>query len=378
MIKGVFRAFKENPWLIYIYVLFLFVLIFDILIYAFGDSVFGFREAARRNSPIDRTTAQFEEKFEKEKHVSFLLLGYGGGGHSGGNLTDVIKLLVVDPSKKRINLISIPRDLWVAIPIRSDKSEYFKINAAYAVGLDDRNYPLKEAPYKEPLGHFNLSKKVVADVTGVEANWVVSVDFSGFSRAIDELGGIEVNVAISFDDYFYPVKGFENETCGASAEEIDSWHEKYSGFELEKRFACRYEHLHFDKGVVQMDGETALKFVRSRHSDTYGGDFSRAERQMAVLQAIAKKALDLRALDDVASFFERFIGSVRTDLKAADLVEMLAKYPDIADYEVNSIILSTDNVLTEWSGGGGYSLISKDGVGEWSIVKRFVLEEMQR
>src|SRR3989344_6956974 len=171
-----------------------------------------------------------------QEAFTVLLLGYGGAGHDGGNLSDVIMVAHINTKEKEISFISIPRDLWVEIPVRSDKKEYYKVNAAYAIGSDDKGFPLKEPQYKGEGGAAKLSKEVVSDVVGMPIDYFIAVDFEGFRKIVDILGGLEVNVPVTFDDYFYPVKGLENETCGILAEQISEFHANYSGFELEKQF----------------------------------------------------------------------------------------------------------------------------------------------
>ena len=303
------------------------------------------------------------------------MLGYGGAGHDGGYLTDVIKLVNIDPNTHRINVISIPRDLWVPVPVRSDQPEWQKINAAYAIGMDD-NYPLKQTQYRGGDGARRLIADVIFDIFGITVDYVAAVDFTGFENLVDRLGGIDVNVPVSFTDQFYPIKGRENDLCGMSPEQMVEVHEKYSGFELEKQFECRYERLEFAQGPTKMNGETALKFVRSRHSGEHGGDFARAARQAAVLEGIKNKALSLKALANLPEFWAIYKNYVSTDLTAEAVLAFLAKYPDVSNYEVKNILLTTDNVLQHLtSSSGAYILSPKAGGNNWIEVQDYILRE---
>lgn len=304
---------------------------------------------------------------------NILLLGYGGSGHDGSSLTDVLMVAHLEPEEKRVVLISVPRDLWVSIPIRSDQSKNFKINAAFAVGSDDEKYPLKEARFKGMTGGGELAKYVVGQVIGMPIDFFIAVDFEGFKKAIDILEGIEVDVPVAFDDYFYPVKGLENETCGKSPEEIAELHEEFSGFQLEKQFECRYEHIHFDFGAQHMDGETALKFVRSRHSGQHGGDFARSQRQQALLSAIKNKALSIYSVDDAITFINQFNNVVQTDAVGGVIKEFVTIIGDPKGYEISYINLTTENVLAQTTTGAGqFILVPKEGVGEWRTVHQFI------
>ncbi|MBU0572280.1 LCP family protein [Patescibacteria group bacterium] len=302
-----------------------------------------------------------------------LLLGYGGAGHDGGNLTDSITLASVDTKEKEVVLISIPRDLWIALPVDYDNTQNYKINAAYAIGGDENKYPNKKPVYRGEEGGGELAKYAASIVTGLEVDYYMSINFDGLVDAIDLLGGIEVDVSNPFDDYFYPVKGLENETCGISGEDIAEFHQKYSGFQLEKQFECRYEHLHFEKGLQKIDGETALKFVRSRHSDQYGGDFARSARQHEILAAIKNKLISLDAISQASPVLNKLTGSVNTDLDSEAIKQILTKAGNPLDYKIAHIYLTEDNVFySSSSSGGQYILIPREGVNKWSEVHKYI------
>lgn len=312
---------------------------------------------------------------QKEDSIyTTVLLGYGGAGHDGGTLSDSIILIEADPSTKKASIISIPRDLWVTIPTDFNNTSYNKINAAYSVGLDDIRYPNKRPEFKGKNGGGNLAKSVVSQIIGANVDYFAAVDFEKFIKIVDTLGKIEVDVPGTFDDYFYPVKGLENETCGKSAEEIAVFHSKYSGFELEKQFICRYEHLHFDKGLTTIDGESALKFVRSRHGDS---DFGRSERQFAVLEAINRKLIPLSAFSKGESLLNTLFGMVKTDLSVNKIYEIYQILGEAGGYKVTKIHLSEDNTLIAKKGPQGqYILIPKAGINNYTEIQNIIQQNM--
>ena len=309
-----------------------------------------------------------------DENLNVLLFGMGGEGHSGGTLSDSITLISINPESKKTNVISIPRDLWVPIPTDWDNLTYNKINAAYSIGIDSSvRYPNKKTEYRGKLGGGNLAKYVIGKVTGIPIDYFVAINFSSYIDVINILGGIEVNVEKPFDDYFYPVKGLENEICGFSAEKIAEVHQKYSGFELEKQFTCRYEHLSFKKGKQNMDGETALKFVRSRHSDQYGGDFARSERQHEVLEAIKDKILSKNILGKGNEILDKLNKSVTTDININLLKETLEPLGNITQYQINHIYVTEENVLSSSkSSNGQYILQPKAGQGNFEGIKSYI------
>jgi len=314
---------------------------------------------------------------DEKSLYNVLLLGYGGAGHDGGTLSDTIIIANIDTKNKRVNLISIPRDLWVEVPVRSDKKEWYKINMAHAIGVDDTRYGLKEPRYKGEAGGGELAKTVVSDVTDMPIDYFISVSFDSFKEAIDILDGVEVTVPVAFDDHFYPVKGLENETCGFSAEEFAEFHEKYSGFDLEKQFECRYEHLHFDEGAQSMDGESALKFVRSRHSSQHGGDFARSQRQQALIVGIKNKVISLGSLNDSLKFFNKFTDVIRTDMDTDLVGSALDIIGNPNEYSINFISITEENVLvSSRSSGGAFILIPKEGIGKYDDLRAYIKEEI--
>lgn len=355
---------------------------------ALGSSIYLFRQVP---TEIEVTNEEFIEEVSEvevgeieadafspfavgeDDKLSAVLIGHGGAGHSGGTLADAIVLLSVDPKDKEALLVSIPRDLWIALPTDYNNQTYNKINAAYAIGQDAVSYPNKRPEFRGAAGGGNLLKYAVFAVTGIQVDNFIAVDFSGFQKAIDELGGVEVDVPRTFDDYFYPVKGLENETCGFTGEQIADFHAQYSGFNLEKQFKCRYEHVHFDQGKVKMSGSDALKFVRSRHSASYGGDFARSERQFALLQAISDKVLSLKIITTGGKALSALTSLVTTDIKTSEIKEIFSSLGDTSSYKLKEIHLSTDNVLNSGTGPQGqYILVPKDGAGKWEGIQKYI------
>lgn len=308
--------------------------------------------------------------------IGVLLLGLRGDTSRGGFLTDTMILAYAEPAKKHITLISIPRDLWVPLPINSE-NPHFKINHAYAIGIDDRNYPDKAPIYKGSAGGGTLAKKVVSDVTGLPIQYFVSLDFIGFEKAIDILGGIDVNVTRSFEDPFFPITGKETDPCGKTEEEIATLSKTLSGYLLEQQFPCRYEHLVFTSGNTHMDGITALKFARSRHSATDGSDFARSERQKQVILGVKNKVIAFGFLPKAIPFLQTFSQNLRTDINANVIQSYLGRVEEFRNYTVSSIAITTENALEEsYSLDRQYILVPKSGPDNWNSIKEFIKSEL--
>jgi LCP family protein required for cell wall assembly len=133
---------------------------------------------------------------ESEGRINILLLGRAGERYPGRNLTDTVMLLSLDMKKKRAGLLSLPRDLFAPIPGTGLST---KLNSLYQIGLN------------ENVGT-EILRDSVAEITGLPIHYSVMIDFDGFERMIDALGGIRVDVQRDIHDERYPGKNYSYET----------------------------------------------------------------------------------------------------------------------------------------------------------------------
>ena len=261
---------------------------------------------------------------EEKGTLNILLMGIGGGNHEGPELTDTVMLANIDLQNKKVNLISLPRDMWIP-QIES------KINTAYVKGQQ-----------KDERG-IQLSKAVVEKVTGRAPDYAVIVDFDGFVKVVDLLGGIEVDVKRILDDKEYPIAGKEDDLCGQPEEKIEELATAASQLEA---FPCRYEHIHFDAGKQKMNGEQALKFVRSRHGkDGEGSDFARSQRQQEVIRAVKDKVLSLGMLLNPVKIFNMYNivkANIHTDIPEEEYDDFIKLARDMQDSEIRSFVVTLD------------------------------------
>jgi LCP family protein required for cell wall assembly len=192
------------------------------------------------------------------------------------NRSDSIMLLRVGGG--RTVFLSIPRDLRMEIP---------------GHGFDKANAAMQ-------LGGPALAIKTVRAYTGLPINHVVVVDFGGFRKLIDEVGGVDVNVPApilsnSFD-------------CPYSAQRCATWR----GW----RFA---------KGKQHMNGRRALVYARVRENrlNAADTDISRGARQQAVLGALKGQLLSAGTLARVPTMGGALLEPVATDLSAGQLLQLL-------------------------------------------------------
>lgn len=223
-----------------------------------------------------------------EGRTNIVLLGIAGQGHEGSDLTDTILFISIDFRKSDILISSIPRDIWL-----DDLKD--KINTAYHYGEE-----------KEPGGGFKLAKNTSETVIGKPIQYAFLLDFTGFERLVDLVGGLDINVDNSFVDNKYPITGKENDTCGG-----------------DKEYKCRYETVIFQKGWQHMDGKSALQFARSRNAQgDEGTDFARSKRQQKILLAFKGRLFSAQSLNKTK--MNELVGIIKNTVKSdADVADLL-------------------------------------------------------
>ena len=241
-----------------------------VLVWALA-SYFQFRDGvSAANKRLDRKTAQALD--DQHGASNILLLGTDHArlaGRESANRTDSITLVRVDSGSHRIAYLSIPRDLRAEIPGYGTS----KINAAMQVG------------------GAALAVRTVRELTGLPINHVLIVDFSQFEDLINKLGGIDIDVPeriISKFDCPYPTE----ERC------------------------ARWDGWRFAKGKQHMDGHRALIYSRVRKNklNPADTDFSRAEHNQQVLQAVAGKLTSFGTLIKLPFIGDDLLAPVATDI----------------------------------------------------------------
>lgn len=359
----------EKKQKIIIYVSFLFIASLVIAVSAVASFKYFSKEKTIVENPqnlidlnqeinLDPNTVSEDDK----KTLNILLAGYGGAGHEGGYLSDIIQIAHFDFEKKQITFISIPRDLYLT----DTNQQSHKVNAVMAAGMSGGG---------GVDAGLELIRKSIGQIAGLPIKYYIGIDFVGFQRTIGyELDSIDVDVSQTLDDPWYPIEGAQQDPCGYSAEEIANLTNTYSGFELESKFECRYEHLHFAQGKVNMEGHDALAYVRSRHSSS---DYDRSRRQVEVLTAIRNKLFKLEALKDIPKYYEALAKNVNTNLDLESVKYLAPLLVDSDQFEIKGINLSPENVLqSSTSNAGAFILIPKTGMNSWSELQKFIQNQL--
>lgn len=281
-----------------------------------------------------------------DDRTNILILGRGGQGHDAPDLTDTMMLASVHHESGGVTFVSIPRDIWHK-PLR------IKLNSAYYWGNKKQNG-----------GGLVLAKSVVEEIVGVPVHYAVVVDFTLFKDVVDELGGVQVDVENSFEDIKYPIAGREVDDCGGGDPE----------------FLCRYETIKFESGLQFMDGETALKFVRSRNAEgDEGTDLARSSRQQRVILAVKNRLLSryvLLSLSKLSNIKELALSRIETDMAALVTVVVARKFIDARDnFRTTSIpeeLIQVAPISSEYD--NLYVFIPR--ANDWSQIQNWVRENL--
>lgn len=235
---------------------------------------------------------------EKDGRINILLLGLAGENYPGENLTDSIIIVSVNPKTYQTAMLSIPRDFYVQIP---DTNSYTKINALYARGYDK---------HKKTAEGIDDLKSALMEITGLPIHYYIALDFEGFKKIINELGGVKIQVPKDLHDEKYPGPNFS-----------------YQTFDIQK-------------GLQTLDGETALKYARTRHDED--GDFGRAYRQQLILESARSKAfsvgtlLNIPAVNNILNTLGKHL---RTDIPLDELESFLELFKKIDTHlTINKIL----------------------------------------
>lgn len=233
-------------------------------------------------------------------HSNFLVLGTGGGNHDGADLTDTILVASIDNETKLVTMVSIPRDIW----IKDDLIGNSKINEIY---FNAKNY------YDDSAKGIEHMKTQIETMMGIPIHYWVKLDFNGFKEFIDAIGGIDINVEETINDPFYPKDG-----------------------------TYLYEPFYIAAGQHHMDGETALKYARSRKTSS---DFDRANRQQQIIYAVKEKTLQSQIIFDqekIKGILDTLKKNIETNITVKEILTLGSIAADFGPDQISHRLIHDD------------------------------------
>lgn len=263
-------------------------------------------------------------KGERGGRINILVIGVD----DAASLSDTLMVVSIDTrhgKEPQAALISIPRDLYLDIPEFGEG----KINVAYTFGQNN-DYP---------GGGPALSARTVSEILDQPIHYFVAMDFSGFKEAVDAIGGVDLEVKQAIDDPLYP--------------------DAQSG----------YEAFTLPAGKQHLDGETALKYARSRQTTT---DFDRAARQQQILVAFRHQLVNQKVLFDrqrTRRLQEAVDKHLKTDLSQREVAKLGLIWREIDDGRTTRHVIDGTNFLEPYFNG---SYTPRAGFGDFSEIHEFV------
>ncbi len=259
--------------------------------------------------------------------LNFLLIG--SDKRPGASFrTDTMVVVILWPKEGQVSMISVPRDLWIYIPTVGMQ----RINTAYQSG-ETTGYP---------GGGPGLLRDTIAYNLGIRIDHMAMVEFDGFRRIVDTLGGVDVPVACPYTDWRLINPSYDpNNEANWSLYTVPS-------------------------GVDHMDGDLALWYARSRMKSN---DFDRGRRQQEVLRAILARALSTDALSRIPELYSAFTGTITSDVGLADLVKLALYAPRLPSASIRSYYIRPPYVSNWVTPGGAQVLLPNQAALEQMLAQ---------
>ncbi|HEV2403902.1 MAG TPA: LCP family protein, partial [Ktedonobacterales bacterium] len=248
------------------------------------------------------------------------------------------------PNGGATTMISVPRDLWIAVPGNTGAGA--KLNTAYQDGLS--------GGYNgEPAGKTaggDEAARVVSDIIGLPVRFWVTIDFTGFRKLVDALGGVAITVPTAFTAQ-YP----RND---------------------DPRIDPGWKTIHFSVGPQHMTGEQAIEYARARYVTdpvSEGSDFARSARQQLLIHAILGRARQVSAWPGLGGALDALQSSIYTNLSLTDLA-LFAEKLDAT--HASHIGLTDQNVLVDAQSADGQDILLPAN-GDWNAIKTYVAAHLK-
>lgn len=246
------------------------------------------------NKPIE------EEKSITDEPFAILLLGEDYRPETNSENTDAIIVSVWDPEKNKVTLLSIPRDTKVNIPGYGEG----KINSVYVRGEIEKLKQERKGQTPTTSGPL-MTMQVISDLLDIPIKKYAKVDFKGFELAIDELGGIQVDV-----------------------EREMHYHSKADGTSIDIR-----------KGLQILNGKRALDYARFRKSDdgNHSTDFERNQRHQKILMAFVNELVSFNGISNIFDIIDIAGDHIKTNITSQDMKDIFWKFKSIKKDNIKTV-----------------------------------------
>lgn len=240
---------------------------------------------------------------QAEGTINILLMGSDRRPGEKVARTDTIILVAIEPQVPSVNVVSIPRDLYVWIPTQGHE----RINTAYTYGVL-HNYP---------GGGMGLMKAAFLYNFGIQVHYAALIDFQSFRAMVDAVGGVVVLVDAPLYDTFPD----DSEPSGWAT-------------------------LRLDPGIHHMDGKLALQYVRSRKTTS---DFDRNRRQQQVLRAIYDQVMGPKLYKNLPAAWEAAQQYLETDLDFNTVMYLAGVATRLDQRHIKNRMVEAYDVVYPWT-----------------------------
>ena len=282
------RQKKKKGKLLLIFILITALLVGTSIVFADKLNLFHQTISTITQDVGNRTEEEAQEIIENAKPINILLLGIDNGAYgrpTEDGRSDTMLLLTSNPSEKKAQLLSIPRDTYTEIV---GMNYYDKINHAYA------------------YGQAKMAINSVEKLFDTNIDFYMEINMSGLMEFVDAVGGIEVTSPLTFT----------------------------------------YEGRSFEEGKKELlDGESALRFARMRYDDPEG-DYGRQKRQRIVIEQLVKKMMSFNSITNFEKIMNAVSKNVKTDIPIGKIMALKNTYGPSFDHLEQAFIEERSLLLT--------------------------------
>jgi len=235
---------------------------------------------------------------DKSGYTNILVVGMGGVGHDGQDLTDTLILAGINAKKSQGYLLSIPRDLYINHPDIIPQ----RVNSIFA------NYENKLGEQ----GALELLNSAIENITNVPIHYHIGVNFEAVTDVVDALGGVDIYNENLIYDPFYPGPNYTFET-----------------FTLKQ-------------GPVALNGKTALQFIRSRKTTS---DYDRSRRQQQLIAALKNKAQSKEILTNpikLKNLYNALMRNIKTNIEVEDILFLASTLKNFDIGKLQNLVIHDD------------------------------------
>jgi len=265
-----------------------------VLVLILGGFMFYVNNMLNKIKPKERVNIQKPNQNINTKTINVILFGIDARDLNAPSRSDTIIIVSINPQNKKVKLISLMRDMYIKIPGKGEN----RINAAYAFGGPE------------------LALKTINENFDLNITDYATVNFYGFEKIIDQVGGVEINVK---EDEIKYINSYMKETA--------------------KLFGGEYREVK-TAGLQTLNGRQALGYSRIRYVGH--GDYERTERQRRVLTEVFNKVKN-QSIPKKIGLINNMLPYIETNLSRSQIINLVTMFSNLDEYQIEQLRIPIDN-----------------------------------